>query len=540
MLGQANATLTIFDDDFAPGLLSFASSPVVNESGASATVTVIRASGKTGTVSVDYATSDGTARQDEDYVRASGTLTFVEGEISKSFIIPLKDDSAIEGNETVTVRLSNATGGAVLGSPNSVVLTIVDDDFGPGGLDQDFNPSGGANGVVRSVVLQPDGKILVAGEFDVLGGFSLSRIGRLNPNGTVDSNFSPGAGPDDVVSAISLQSNGKIAIGGAFRQIDLSSQSWVGRLLTNGFADAILVSLANAEVPVASSRMASGWFLFTGARMAFEWNGSLDVSFDPSFGADGPIYAVALQPTARCYRRKITKWRSEPRYLSVLGASRRQGANGYLMPLMGGYDMRFFAVCEIVRLNPDGSIDPTFVPAAVTGPSGVTEGIVRALAVQADGKVYIAGSFTNVAGVSRTRIARLNLDGSLDTGFDSGRGPNDTVFSMVVQPNGKVVIGGAFNTVNGFSRNGIARLNGDPSVTLAEMKLNPVQRVADGQVQVSFNSQPGASYLVEVSTDLRAWVSLGAPAALGPNIGVLTDPAAGSGQRFYRVRRLSP
>ena len=178
--------------------------------------------------------------------------------------------------------------------------------------------------------------------------------------------------------------------------------------------------------------------------------------------------------------------------------------------------MRFFAVCKIVRLNPDGSIDPTFVPAAVTGPSGVTEGIVRALAVQADGKVYIAGSFTNVAGVSRTRIARLNLDGSLDTGFDSGRGPNDTVFSMVVQPNGKVVIGGAFNTVNGFSRNGIARLNGDPSVTLAEMKLNPVQRVADGQVQVSFNSQPGASYLVEVSTDLRAWVSLGAPAASVP------------------------
>ena len=87
------------------------------------------------------------------------------------------------------------------------------------------------------------------------------------------------------------------------------------------------------------------------------------------------------------------------------------------------------------------------------------------LAVQSDGRVLIGGNFTTVNGVSRNRIARLSADGSLDTTFLNGlAGATSIVQSIAVQPDGRVLIGGEFTTVNGVSRNRIARLNADGSV----------------------------------------------------------------------------
>ena len=71
----------------------------------------------------------------------------------------------------------------------------------------------------------------------------------------------------------------------------------------------------------------------------------------------------------------------------------------------------------------------------------------------------IGGRFTQVGGTPINRIARLNSDGSLDTTFDPGSGPTDRVYALAVQEDGKVLIGGAFNTVSGAARNHIARLN---------------------------------------------------------------------------------
>ena len=84
---------------------------------------------------------------------------------------------------------------------------------------------------------------------------------------------------------------------------------------------------------------------------------------------------------------------------------------------------------------------------------------VFSTAVQADGKIVIAGSFTTVGGVARNRIARLNADGTLDPTFNPNAGHN--VFSTAVQADGKIVIGGLFTTVGGVQRNYIARLNAD-------------------------------------------------------------------------------
>ncbi len=103
-----------------------------------------------------------------------------------------------------------------------------------------------------------------------------------------------------------------------------------------------------------------------------------------------------------------------------------------------------------------GDVDPTFTASVGTNSS------VFAVAIQSDGKVIIGGLFTQVNGVTRNRIARLNADGSLDTMFDPGTSTNSSVLALAVQPtDGKVVVGGNFSTVNGVTRNRIARLNTD-------------------------------------------------------------------------------
>src|SRR5262249_21382104 len=110
-----------------PGALQFGNPTYsVNENGGTASITVTRTNGSAGAVSVNYATSNGTATAGSDYTATNGTLSFADGETSKTFTIPITNDSVVEGNETINLALSNPTGGASLGGQSSAVLTIVD------------------------------------------------------------------------------------------------------------------------------------------------------------------------------------------------------------------------------------------------------------------------------------------------------------------------------------------------------------------------------------------------------------------------------
>ena len=110
----------------------------------------------------------------------------------------------------------------------------------------------------------------------------------------------------------------------------------------------------------------------------------------------------------------------------------------------------------VARLNADGSLDAGF---QVELAAGDGYGVVRALILQPDGRTLIGGHFSDVNGVSRTRIARLNADGSLDTSFQDGMsGADSDVLSIVLQPDKRVLIAGTFTAVNGASISRIARL----------------------------------------------------------------------------------
>jgi Leucine-rich repeat (LRR) protein len=126
------AVVTIVDDEVTPvhGTLQFASAAYsVGENGPSVTITVSRVNGSDGAVSVDYDTSDETATAGSDYTQTSGTLNWNDKDSAdKSFTINITDDSTPEDDETFIVTLSNATNGAELGTPNTAVVTIIDDD----------------------------------------------------------------------------------------------------------------------------------------------------------------------------------------------------------------------------------------------------------------------------------------------------------------------------------------------------------------------------------------------------------------------------
>jgi ribosomal protein L35AE/L33A len=119
------------DDSGNPGTIKFDEpSFEVIEGTVSAVITVERSHGSHGAVSVDYATSDGSAVAGTDYQSASGTLSWANGdESAKTFAVPVLGDDLAEGNETVNLALSNATGGATLDPErDSATLSILDDD----------------------------------------------------------------------------------------------------------------------------------------------------------------------------------------------------------------------------------------------------------------------------------------------------------------------------------------------------------------------------------------------------------------------------
>ena len=139
----------------------------------------------------------------------------------------------------------------------------------------------------------------------------------------------------------------------------------------------------------------------------------------------------------------------------------------------------------LVRLNGNGSIDLSFQIGA-----GANED-VNAVELQADGKILVGGEFTTVNGTNQNHLARLNADGSLDAGFNTGTGPNDSVLDLAVQTDGKIVVSGAFTAVNGTNRPFVARLNADGSVdasfaagTGPNAPVTTVSVQADGKILI--------------------------------------------------------
>jgi uncharacterized delta-60 repeat protein len=143
--------------------------------------------------------------------------------------------------------------------------------------------------------------------------------------------------------------------------------------------------------------------------------------------------------------------------------------------LIGGSFITYNGLVDragIARLNEDGTLDESFDPGI-----GV-DGTVYTIALQPDDKILIGGEFTSYNGVGSGSIARLEINGDLDESFNPGGMGVTGVYAITLQPNGKVLIGGSFIRYNGTARDRIARLN------------------ADGSLDTEFNPGMGASSIV--------------------------------------------
>ncbi len=359
-----------------------------------------------------------------------------------------------------------------------------------GSLDTSFDPGTGT-GMVDAVALQPNGKVLIGGSFTSVGGVTRNRVARLNADGSLDTAFDPGSGPDDSVSSLALQADGKVLIGGTFTYVVTTARNRIARLNADGSVDTTFDpgSGANAIV-LAVAVQADGKVLVGGAFATIDGvarngfvrlngDGSLDTGFDPGLGANSNVWDLVVQPDGKVllggdFTTVDGIWRTRIARIHIdgsldVGFDAGLGISNPLRSvvvqpdgrvLIGGAFTTVDGVTRnrVARLRANGSLDTTFAPA------GGANGSVQAIALQPDGKVLIGGNFTTFNGIGRAHVARLDADGSLDTTFDPGSGADDTVYAVVVQPDGKVLIGGDFTTVDGVSRSRIARLNADGSL----------------------------------------------------------------------------
>jgi uncharacterized delta-60 repeat protein len=334
-------------------------------------------------------------------------------------------------------------------------------------------PLPGANGTVNDIVVQPDGKILIAGGFTTYNSTPRKYIARLNSDGSLDTSFDSSTGANSDVNVVAVQSDGKILIGGGFTAYNSTTRNYVARLNSNGSLDTNFNPSTGANnivwdlavQPADNKVVIVGRFTSynntTRSKIArLNTDGSLDTTFDPGLGVNAnlDIYRVTLQPDGKV--------------------------------LIGGDFLTFNGTTRIriARLNSAGSLDTSFDPGTTSANNGV-----RPILVQPDGKILTAGDFTTFSGASRNHLTRLNSDGTLDTSFDVGTGANDFVGAIALQPDGRILIGGRFSTYNGTTANRLARLGNTTQVSWGDgdsapktIKLNIVDdNLVEGNEQLT-------------------------------------------------------
>lgn len=338
-----------------------------------------------------------------------------------------------------------------------------------GSVDTSFVPGIGfpVNATFGAMVVQPDGRILVGGSFSGYGGTISSNLVRLNANGSLDSTFATGLGfyrPNDIsirgdVRGIALQPDGKCVVVGLFDWYDRIPVSGIVRLTPAGGLDNTFANGINRSVQTVTLLRSHG-VIHDGFRL----NDTFTVGLEPfitgiyprlSNGDTNSAFDSSLKVVARS-----SIWGAPRITAMVEQPDGRILVTGYFTAIGG------VARTHIARLHANGTLDSTFdVPISVSPVGGLaTDGpLVHGMLLQPDGKIVIYGRFEQVGSVSVGNIARLNPDGTVDPTFNSGTGAagfllNGQIMCAVLQGDGKIVIGGTFQRYNGTLAHRLARI----------------------------------------------------------------------------------
>ena len=379
----------------------------------------------------------------------------------------------------------------------------------PGSIDPSFNSvdtgsgdvGAGADGPVEHILVKPDGKIVIAGRFSTWNGEPADRVAQLLADGSADPAFHCSAlGEMDHPTAIALQADGKVIVAGATLP---DGQIRVVRLGLNGTVDpgftlwsglsGLASTYVNALAVQPDGKVLVGGNFYTWpivcqglVRLNADGSRATDFVFGASFGGN-VVGTITLQPDDMInVAGNFQIFNGSP-----VNNIRRLNANGttdaafdpgtgitgaYPSPrcawlqadgklVLGGSFTAYDGTARsgLLRVLPDGALDPTFDPG--TGPTTSSgTAFIQAMAPGADGSFVVVGGFNSYAGTARNGIARILADGSLDSSFDPGGGPNGSLLAIAALPNGQYLIGGAFTSYAGTGRNRLARINGDPGI----------------------------------------------------------------------------
>lgn len=303
--------------------------------------------------------------------------------------------------------------GGTFASVNGVARTNLARLNADGTLDLGWNVA--ASGAVTCLAVEADGKLLLGGIFSAVAGTSRDKVARLNANGTVDANFNPmpsDGGSAATLWALAVQPDGKFLIGGSFDRLQnpLVIRRGLARFNQDGTLDTSFVP--PSVNPVRSIALQADGKILRGGDLSYgrlNADGTADASFAGGATGGGAVHAVAVQ------------------------------ADGKV--LLGGDFNR-----HVLRVSASGVLDAGFLPRP--------DFAVSSLALQADGKILLSGDFRGIAPnfnapnatVPRIAVARLQAGGALDP-FDPN--PSNSSFvgvqAVALQADGKVLIAGNFN-----------------------------------------------------------------------------------------------
>lgn len=408
-------------------------------------------------------------------------------------------------NNTVKIAVALTDNKVVIGgaftSYNGVAVNKLARLNVDGKIDKSFNAGLGTDGTINTLAIQPNFKMIIGGDFTSYNGYEANKIARVNANGSLDRNFNSGAGPNNSITKILIQPDGKIIVAGNFTTYNNKPVKGLVRLNKNGsldktfdaeLTDSILSIHQIAMLPDGKLIIAGKAKNFFGDfrnyidALRLNSDGSRDYSFAECRYSVGDLYprinSIGVESNGNIllagtnqdnsssspYHGLLMRFKPDGEMVNLMGTfwinSMCLQNDGKILAL--GFDNPEWNIVKrvVVRMNSDLTVDTTFKLNDSKIFGDPSECSIETFAVQTNGKLVIAGNFFEMNGLGCGNIARLNANGSFDETFNPHKGSNGGVYTSARLANEKILIGGEFSKFNSESASNISRLTKDGAI----------------------------------------------------------------------------
>ncbi len=373
------------------------------------------------------------------------------------------------------------------------------------------NRGTGPDNFIYNVDMQSDGKVLIVGRVTSYNGVTTGGLVRINTDGSLDTTFNnnlvagSGGGASGLggyTYSVDIQSDNKILVSGNFTTYGTTNVYGIARFNSDGTPDSTFMTNVGTGAngyALQVQQLQSGKILVAGTFTTFNGNAVTGVVLLNSDGTTDTSFASNLGTG----------------FAGGAASDFTETADGKII-IMGDFtSLNGTSLGGIVRLNIDGTIDNTFSQGV-----GFAGGYPYRATAQSNGKLLVVSTATTYDGDAISALVRLNSDETLDTDFGTNVGSTNNLYNIAVQADNKILVSGSFATFNGISVNKIIRLNSDGttdtdfvtdigtgfadglSKDVGGMVVDSDGNIAIGSRTASFNGVSNTHYLIKLLTDI--------------------------------------